>query len=291
MLAMGLLLILHRVCIFFTTIIYTRTGRMIYIKRKQLRSFTSPVPNAALSRSPARSTKTTEVFVTSEPAARNSIAHINPFDQVLRSYPFSINAPTSLAGYTVSITGPHSITQNQGRPSNAKTPLSSSHGMTSPTTESSVKMSNSRRVTTCPNRRPTNPADSAAWAYSKVAVLFFIAMMVTWIPSSANRVYSVVHPGKVSLTLEYASAFVLPLQGFWNAVIYTTTSLPACNHFWRKLRGHSQGSGTELRQMSGAFSARPVARPSQADFSSDLLTETDSIGQTISRPGTKDSTC
>lgn len=286
---MGLLLILHRVCIFFTTIIYTRTGRMIYIKRKQLRSFTSPVPNAVLSRNPTRSTKTTEVSVTSEPAARNSIANINAFDQVLRSCPFSRNAPTSLAGYTVSITGPHSIIQNKGRPSNAKTPLPSSHGMTSPTAICSVKMSNSRRVTTCPSR-PTNPTDSAAWAYSKVAVLFFIAMMVTWIPSSANRVYSVVHPGKVSLTLEFASAFVLPLQGFWNAVIYTTTSLPACKHFWRKLRGHNQGSGIELTQMSGAFPARPVARPSQADFSSDLLTETDSIGQTLSRPGTKDST-
>lgn len=53
-------------------------------------------------------------------------------------------------------------------------------------------------------------------------------MLVTWIPSSANRLYSLAQTGDINLALEYMSAFVLPLQGFWNAVIYMVTSWKAC---------------------------------------------------------------
>ena len=42
-----------------------------------------------------------------------------------------------------------------------------------------------------------------------------------------NRVYSLVHPDKVSLPFSYASAIVLPLMGFWNSVIFFTTSWTA----------------------------------------------------------------
>jgi hypothetical protein len=74
--------------------------------------------------------------------------------------------------------------------------------------------------------------NNAVWLYTKVAILFFTAMLVTWIPSSANRVYSVVYPGYISPPLQFASAFVLPLQGFWNAIIYITTSWNACRKFF-----------------------------------------------------------
>jgi len=85
----------------------------------------------------------------------------------------------------------------------------------------------------------------------RLPYFFFIAMMVTWIPSSANRVYSVIHTGQISLGLEYASAFVLPLQGFWNAVIYTTTSLPACRIFWSEIRNRKRMSSSGLKQTFG----------------------------------------
>jgi hypothetical protein len=107
-----------------------------------------------------------------------------------------------------------------------------------------------------PTRRyATMEANTAIWSYTKVAVLFFFAMMITWIPSSANRVYSVVHPGEVSLPLEYASSFVLPLQGFWNALIYATTSLPACKQVWTNLKGPKRFSGDGIRTIVSAFSA------------------------------------
>lgn len=72
-------------------------------------------------------------------------------------------------------------------------------------------------------------ASNAAWSYAKCAMLFFIAMLITWIPSTVNRVYSLVQNGEVSLELQYAAAFVLPLQGFWNAMIYILITNKACS--------------------------------------------------------------
>ncbi|KAJ4113899.1 hypothetical protein NW768_011429 [Fusarium equiseti] len=79
-----------------------------------------------------------------------------------------------------------------------------------------------------PTVRPSNDVYKAAWAYTKVAVLFFVVILTTWIPSSANRMYSHIHPGQVSKPLQFMSATVLPLQGFWNALIYAVTSKAAC---------------------------------------------------------------
>lgn len=73
------------------------------------------------------------------------------------------------------------------------------------------------------------------WSYYKCAMLFFIALLVTWVPSSVNRVYSLVFPDKVSFGLSFASGLVLPLQGLWNTVIYVATSLPACKALFRRL--------------------------------------------------------
>jgi hypothetical protein len=72
-------------------------------------------------------------------------------------------------------------------------------------------------------------------AYAKCALLFFTAMLITWIPASANRLYVLVD-GKASVQLGYLSAFVLPLQGFWNALIYYYTSRAACKQVIASLR-------------------------------------------------------
>jgi hypothetical protein len=78
------------------------------------------------------------------------------------------------------------------------------------------------------NRPTTQQANRAALNYCKCAVLFFIALLVTWVPSTINRVYSLVHPDSVVFGLDFASGLVLPLQGFWNAAVYIATSFPAC---------------------------------------------------------------
>lgn len=79
-----------------------------------------------------------------------------------------------------------------------------------------------------PPTRSGSDLYKATWAYTKVAMLFFAVILITWIPSSANRMYSFIHPHQVSKPLQFMSATVLPLQGFWNAVIYAVTSKDAC---------------------------------------------------------------
>ncbi|KAI5780202.1 hypothetical protein DFH27DRAFT_360454 [Peziza echinospora] len=79
-------------------------------------------------------------------------------------------------------------------------------------------------------------ANTAAWAYCRCAMLFFLALVITWLPSSINRVYTVVHPGATNFGLHFASALVLPCQGFWNGLIYIITTLPACRVFFYDLQ-------------------------------------------------------
>lgn len=84
-------------------------------------------------------------------------------------------------------------------------------------------------------RRRNHERDNAAWSYTKCALLFFTAMLITWIPSSANRVYSLTHHNSVSVPLEFMSVFVLPLQGFWNCLVYITTSWTACKNLFHDM--------------------------------------------------------
>ena len=78
-------------------------------------------------------------------------------------------------------------------------------------------------------RNSAMEANTAAWRYTKCCVLFFASLLITWLPSSVNRVYTVVWPNVIPpYGLSYAAALVLPLTGFWNSIIYVTTSWSAC---------------------------------------------------------------
>jgi hypothetical protein len=212
---------------------------------------------------PFQSTKTTEIHVTSE-AIQDAEQHIDLSGQGRR--PTTSERPL----YSVKI---------------------SSHQAGDPLTPISSQGHESKSMPQLPRSehirlsRPyvTMEANNAAWSYTKVAILFFTAMLVTWIPSSANRVYSVVNPGYISPPLQFASAFVLPLQGFWNAVIYMTTSWHACRNFF---------SGS-LRPSKGPVGVRPIGfgmhgRPDQL-ASRDKSSETESTIELASLPGSRGS--
>jgi len=77
--------------------------------------------------------------------------------------------------------------------------------------------------------------NKAAWSYAKYAILFYAAMFVTWIPSTTNRLYSLLNENRVLLPLEYLAGFVLTLQGFWNCIIYMKTSWLGCKTLFREL--------------------------------------------------------
>lgn len=66
--------------------------------------------------------------------------------------------------------------------------------------------------------------DPIKLAYLRTSFVFAISVLVTWTPSSINRVYALMYPATTSYSLNLASAVVLPLQGLWNAVIFAATS-------------------------------------------------------------------
>lgn len=51
-----------------------------------------------------------------------------------------------------------------------------------------------------------------------------------------NRVYTLIYPDKESVGLDFASGVVLPLQGFWNGIIYVSVSWPSVKTVLSSLR-------------------------------------------------------
>ncbi|KAF2230667.1 hypothetical protein EV356DRAFT_536155 [Viridothelium virens] len=85
-------------------------------------------------------------------------------------------------------------------------------------------------------------ANKAALSYYKVALLMFVALSVVWIPSTINRLYSLVVPEKQSFPLNFLAAGVLPMQGAWNAAVFLDTSWTELKKGVRELReGKTQG--------------------------------------------------
>jgi hypothetical protein len=101
-------------------------------------------------------------------------------------------------------------------------------------------------------RRHRYEVKSAAWSYTKCALLYFSAILITWIPSSANRVYSLVHGGDTFAPLALMSAFVLPLQGFWNWLIYIVISWAACKDLFQDIKIPGLAVSEMTASMSGA---------------------------------------
>ncbi|EAW12298.1 G protein coupled receptor family protein [Aspergillus clavatus NRRL 1] len=81
---------------------------------------------------------------------------------------------------------------------------------------------------------------SISGAYMRYALLFAFALFVTWVPPSANRVYALTRHNEYLFGLTCASSFSLPLQGFWNAMIYITVS-------WQAVRALLRDFGRGLR--------------------------------------------
>ena len=76
-------------------------------------------------------------------------------------------------------------------------------------------------------------SNAEAWLFARVAFLFFAVMMICWTPASINRLYSTIRPTELVFGLNYAAAFMLPLQGLLNAIVYGVSSQSAVRRFWR----------------------------------------------------------
>lgn len=148
--------------------------------------------------------------------------------------------------------------------------ITSANPFTTISSASSVKQrknANRKRVAFSSARRPwrrfvakLHNLDPIKLAYLRTSFVFAISILITWTPSSINRVYSFVHPMRASYSLNLASAVVLPLQGVWNAVIFCATSWNVLNEevcdfktrHWPD-RGSERLPGGDQRRRGSAF--------------------------------------
>ena len=212
------------VVISITFTVYLWAGKEIFARRRQLRNFANAASDAAFPViqnpfiSPFVSVRTTEIRVTSELAdlaGKNGSNHsfaLNESGRIISTQSFDPYSISIAAGPTTDMSSPRSSTLPRS---------SASMGFGAD--------KDARRL------KAAMEANKAAFSYCKCALLFFASLLITWVPSSVNRVYSLVHPDTQLFPLLLASAVVLPLQGFWNALIYIATSLPACKALFSQI--------------------------------------------------------
>ncbi|KAJ5698303.1 hypothetical protein N7462_000308 [Penicillium macrosclerotiorum] len=220
-----------------TFAIYLRAGSVIYQKRRQLRNLGGIESLDTDGHMDSPLVKLTGIQVTSE------IAYSSP---ERRSLSTSDVPSRSFSPYSITIEGglvdPITSLQNSEDDVSAHVQGSNSHpGSQAQQIASPLKPIRSEAVESYSQRRATaTEANSATWAYTKYAMLFFIALLVTWVPSTANRVYALARPDDFSFGLNYTSSFVLPLQGFWNSLIYVSISWPAFKTLWGNFQRRTQ---------------------------------------------------
>lgn len=131
------------------------------------------------------------------------------------------------------------------------------------------------------NRRSS--MDKVKYAYMRVALLFCTSILITWVPASINRIYGLQHPQNPSYVLNIGSAMVLPLQGFWNTIIYFVTSLSICKSVLAEWRAKSKAGVVRGRETEWGEGRRLEIvhlggrRVEAEDEDSDVEKESDSL--------------
>ncbi|KAH6715682.1 G-protein-like protein coupled receptor [Leptodontidium sp. MPI-SDFR-AT-0119] len=214
-----------------TFIIYVRVGVEIFQKRSELQNaaYDGNCPSVTMASSTDRDKKpiflpplapfsglrTTEIEVTNDPWTQHSYMN-SPSSSFTRAE----KGPSQQDLYSITIVSsppPFTITY----PQSARLPPIPTHH------------------TTSSSKRPST-MDKIKWAYTRCALLFAISILITWVPASVNRVHGLRYPNHPSFALNVGSALVLPLQGFWNAVIYFATSAGVCRDCLGRLRGRKR---------------------------------------------------
>jgi hypothetical protein len=168
----------------FTVFIYILAGIEIYQKRRQLRKFSHPGPLEVVD-NPFVSTKTTKIEVTSEPAESRNQSESSLKQQANDAIRVIPNR--AYMEYSITI-------------------------------ESGTNAPKSPRIE---RPRMALDANSAAWGYTRIAFLFFLALLITWVSQQVDI-------SRSSTALSYAISFEI-LPNFSNAHRYrhlSTESIP-----------------------------------------------------------------
>ncbi|EAW14693.1 putative cAMP receptor-like protein [Aspergillus clavatus NRRL 1] len=210
--------------IFLTFAIYLRAGKLIFKKRQQLKEarYSDIFAEANTPVSPAF-IRTTEIHITSE------IAYSGGESSRLAAVTASLIPHQYLSPYT-----PYSVTIEAGGVSGQLNDVPM-QGLQKGQQDSYAQ-------------RHAMDVNLAAWAYTKYAMFFFIALLITWVPSTVNRLYALVYPDDFNFGMNYASGFVLPLQGFWNSIIYISISWPAFKSSFARFRSRNSACDNPSQQ-------------------------------------------
>jgi hypothetical protein len=102
--------------------------------------------------------------------------------------------------------------------------------------------------------------DPVKMAYLRTSFIFGCAVLITWSPSSVNRLYSLSHRGRISFELSVASGCVLPLQGVWNSIIYFSTSWKTLRREFQALKAKFRGQQLQRSTRLGRGAETPGTR-------------------------------
>ncbi|GAQ05182.1 hypothetical protein ALT_2503 [Aspergillus lentulus] len=216
--------------------IYVRVGVTIWRQRREMRKIARPAFEHA--------TATTvlgdvDLHGTAQPVPLDSFQRHSNRER----------SPASTSASSQRIISPEAwCTQNHAGPRNA--PPSTAVSLSSHISPATSTTLSHRNYDLGQSGANTSPASEA---YYKYAVLFFAALIITWVPSSANRVYALAASNHYVFGLSCASSFALPLQGFWNSLIYITVSWQAIVTWFRHV-------GARARRTSNA-TLRPLKYP------------------------------
>ena len=145
-------------------------------------------------------------------------------------------------------------------------------------------------------RRPSRPAawnipsvtraaalseeNADAFLYARVAFLFFIALLITWVPSSVNRAYALAHPENIDFVMNFVSAIVFSAQGLLNCMVYMATSQSACRRLWAKmLRKDYKGLNSRQERDTTFAMRRDSERDGRQRLDSDATSTTNLTGR------------
>ena len=168
-------------CILLSFCIYAFSGREIFIKRQQLRAFNNAPAEVAPVENPFTDFKTTEIRITSELATLQSPDPATDF-LAIEDGAGRTGASPSPSGqhydpYTVTIgsvlTDPKDL---------SILPTDPREKVMSPLPVPKVDLPQAAKPSVQQKKnRAALEANAAAWGYAKVAMLFFVSLLITWV--------------------------------------------------------------------------------------------------------------
>ncbi|KAI1190923.1 hypothetical protein F5B17DRAFT_427015 [Nemania serpens] len=228
------------VCIVLSSFIYVAVGYYVFKHRNQLRnlSLSSPTGDPPEARDSGEKNLFTNAAVMG--TTNRQVRQVTTINTESEQAARPLSGTSSLNWFKY----PAEDQTNPDRQAGASTPAPMATTVTSITAEPQVQIKDSfqRRVRESFNRwcSKFSHMDPVKLAYLRTSFVFAVSVLITWTPSSINRVHDIVNPKEFSYPLNLASAIVLPLQGLWNAVIFFSTS-------WVALRAEVRSKMDQLK--------------------------------------------